>query len=423
MCVVRHCRATQKEQRMTPPGADAAHVAPTVAPETTVIPIIAAVAFCHLLNDLMQSLIPAIYPLLKDNLTLSFSQIGTITLVFQGTASVLQPLIGLYTDKRPLPYALAAGMGCTLAGLLLLAHSQTFGMVLLAVALIGLGSSIFHPESSRIARLAAGKRPGFAQSFFQVGGNFGSALGPLAAAAIVLPRGQASLEWFGVVALVGIVVLIMVGRWFIAEGLTRAKASRRRASVHSLPVGRVRIAMVVLVALTFSKFVYMASFSSYYTFYLIERFGVGVGTAQIYLFVFLAAVAAGTLIGGPIGDRIGRKQVIWLSILGVLPVSAALPHVGLEGTIMLSALAGLILASAFPAIVVYAQELLPQKVGMVAGLFFGLAFGMGAVGAAVMGRIADATSITYVFQLCAWLPAIGIAAAFLPSLKPAGSAR
>lgn len=401
-----------------PPSGDSIQDAANAASlDTTVVPIIAAVAFCHMLNDLMQSLIPAIYPLLKDNLALDFGQIGLITLVFQGTASVLQPLVGLYTDRRPLPYALAVGMGCTLIGLVLLAHSNSLGTVLASVALIGLGSSIFHPESSRIARLAAGMRPGFAQSVFQVGGNAGSALGPLAAAIIVLPRGQTSIEWFAGVALLGMAVLTMVGRWFRAEGMRRARAGRVRASLHALSPLRVRLAIGVLVALTFSKFVYMASFSSYYTFYLMENFAVSVGQAQIYLFVFLAAVAVGTIIGGPIGDRIGRKRVIWLSILGVFPLSIVLPYVGLQATIAISAAAGLILASAFPAIVVYAQELLPQKTGMVAGLFFGLAFGLGALGAAVLGEIADRTSITFVFQLCAWLPMIGLAAAFLPNLR------
>jgi MFS transporter, FSR family, fosmidomycin resistance protein len=387
--------------------------------DTTVVPIIGAVAFCHLLNDLMQSLIPAIYPLLKDNLALTFGQIGMITLVFQGVASILQPLVGLYTDKRPLPYALAAGMGFTLIGLVMLAHAGSFGLVLASVAFIGLGSSIFHPESSRIARLAAGMRPGFSQSFFQVGGNIGSSIGPLAAAAIVLPRGQTSIEWFAGVALLGMLVLGFVGRWFISEGTLRASAGRKRPALHSLSGGQVRLAIAVLIALMFAKFVYLASFSSYYTFYLIERFGLGIGAAQMYLFIFLAAVAFGTLIGGPIGDRIGRKRVIWLSILGVFPLSVVLPHVGLEATVVLSALAGMILASAFPAIIVYAQELMPQKTGMVAGLFFGLAFGMGAMGAAAMGQIADARGIVFVYQLCAWLPLIGLLAAFLPNLRAA----
>ena len=394
--------------------------ADTRATDSTVYPIIAAIAVCHLLNDLMQSLIPAIYPLLKSNLSLTFSQIGMITLVFQGVGSILQPLVGLYTDRRPLPYALASAMGFTLAGLVLLAHADSFPLVLVSVALIGLGSSIFHPESSRIARLAAGVRPGFAQSVFQVGGNAGSSLGPLAAAFIVLPRGQGSIEWIAGVALLGMVILTMVGRWFVQEGASRAKAGRARAAAQvALPAGRVRLAVAVLVALMFSKFVYLTSFSSYYTFYLIERFGMGVGQAQMLLFVFLAAVAVGTIIGGPVGDRIGRKRVIWLSILGVFPLSVILPHLGLQATVVVSGLAGMMLASAFPAIIVYAQDLMPTRTGSVAGLFFGLAFGMGAIGAAALGAIADSHGIVFVYHLCAWLPLIGVLAVFLPNLRTA----
>ena len=388
------------------------------AADSTVYPIIAAIAVCHLLNDLMQSLIPAIYPLLKANLALNFSQIGIITLVFQGIASILQPLIGLYTDRRPLPYALASAMAFSLAGLVLLANAGSFPVVLVSVALIGLGSSIFHPESSRIARLAAGMRPGFAQSVFQVGGNAGSSLGPLAAAFIVLPRGQGSIEWIAGVALLGMVILTLVGRWFVQEGASRARAGRARAAAQvSLPPGKVTLAIAVLVALMFSKFVYMTSFSSYYTFYLIERFGLSVGQSQMLLFVFLAAVAVGTIIGGPIGDRIGRKRVIWLSILGVFPLSVTLPHLGLEATVVVSALAGMLLASAFPAIIVYAQDLMPTRTGSVAGLFFGLAFGMGAIGAATLGAIADRQGIVFVYQLCAWLPLLGVLAVFLPNLR------
>ncbi len=387
------------------------------AHEATVLPIIAAIALCHMLNDLMQSLIPAIYPVLKSELALTFGQIGLITFVFQGTASVLQPLVGLYTDRRPLPYSLVAGMGLTLIGLVLLAHAERFGMVLAAVALVGCGSSVFHPESSRIARLAAGKRPGFAQSVFQVGGNAGSALGPLLAAFIVVPFGQISVEWFAGVALLGMGVLWIVGRWYGSEGVVRMTAARGRTRAASLPAGRVRLAIIVLIALTFSKFVYMAAFSSYYTFYLIDRFKLSVTDAQLCLFLFLAAVAVGTIIGGPIGDRIGRKRVIWASILGVAPLALLIPHVGLGATIGLSAAAGLILASAFPAIIVYAQDLMPAKVGLVAGLFFGLAFGLGGLGAAGIGMIADATSITYVFWLCSFLPLIGVLAVFLPDVK------
>jgi len=387
------------------------------AHDTTVLPIIAAVALCHMLNDLMQSLIPAIYPLLKSELALSFGQIGLVTFVFQGTASVLQPLVGLYTDRRPLPYSLVFGMGLTLAGLIVLANAHSFLMVLMAVALVGCGSSVFHPDSSRIARLAAGRRPGFAQSFFQVGGNAGSALGPLMAAFIVVPFGQISVEWFGLVALAGMAVLVLVGRWYASEGMARMSAARRRPRALGYPRPVVRRAMLVLIALTFSKFVYMGAYSSYFTFYLIEHFDLSVANAQISLFMFLAAVALGTIIGGPIGDRIGRKRVIWVSILGVAPIALLIPYVGLAGTIALSALAGLILASAFPAIIVYAQDLMPEKVGMVAGLFFGLAFGMGALGAAAIGMIADVTSITYVFWLTSFLPLIGVLAVFLPDVK------
>ncbi len=388
-------------------------------PEATVLPVIAAIAFCHMLNDLMQSLIPAIYPMLKDQLALTFGQIGLITFVFQGTASVLQPLVGAFTDRRPLPYTLTFGMALTLSGLVVLAHAHSFASVLCAVALIGMGSSVFHPDSSRIARLAAGRRPGFAQSLFQVGGNTGTALGPLAAALIVVPFGQISLEWFGIVALTGMVVLWLVGRWYAVEGLARMQAARARATASPLPPATVRLAMAILIALMFSKFVYTGAYSSYYTFYLIEKFALTVPQAQVYLFVFLAFVALGTIIGGPIGDRIGRKRVIWVSILGVAPLSLLIPHMGFAGTIALSSLAGMILASAFPAMVVYAQDLLPSRVGMIAGLLFGLAFGMGAMGAAVIGYLADATSITYVFWLSGFLPLIGVLALFLPDVKHA----
>jgi FSR family fosmidomycin resistance protein-like MFS transporter len=391
--------------------------APARSAEATVLPIIAAVAFCHMLNDLIQSLIPAIYPILKTELALTFGQIGLITFVFQGTASLLQPLVGIYTDRRPLPYSLVFGMGLSLAGLVLLAHAPSFAVVLAAVALIGMGSSVFHPESSRIARLAAGRRPGFAQSLFQVGGNAGSAFGPLLAAFIVVPFGQISIEWFGAVALLGMGVLWAVGRWYRAEGFSRMRAAKGRPVAAALPRRTVRLAILVLIALTFSKFVYMGAYSSYFTFYLIERFGVSVPAAQIYLFVFLAAVAIGTIIGGPIGDRIGRKRVIWISILGVAPIALLVPFAGLAGTVALSALAGMVLASAFPAIIVYAQDLMPTKVGLVAGLFFGLAFGLGGLGAAAIGVIADATSITHVFWLCSFLPLIGVLAVFLPDVK------
>ncbi|QYZ71272.1 MFS transporter [Neotabrizicola shimadae] len=383
----------------------------------TVLPIIGAIAVCHMLNDLMQSLIPAIYPILKDELALTFGQIGLITFVFQGVASLLQPVVGLYTDRRPLPFSLVAGMGFTLLGLLLLAKAAAFWVVLVAVALVGLGSSVFHPESSRIARLAAGKRPGFAQSVFQVGGNAGSAIGPLLAAFIVVPFGQGSIGWFALVALAGMTVLWVVGRWYAAEGMRRMHAGRAVRAGHDLAQARVVLAICVLIALTFSKFVYMAAYSSYYTFWLIDRFQVSVPQAQLFLFLFLLAVAVGTIIGGPIGDRIGRKRVIWVSILGVSPLALLVPHLPLWPSVAVSALAGMVLASAFPAIIVYAQDLLPKKVGLVAGLFFGLAFGMGALGAAALGQIADATSIGHVFFLCSFLPLIGVLAVFLPDVK------
>ncbi len=387
------------------------------SPETTVAPVIFAVALGHFLNDLMQSLIPAGYPLLKDNLDLSFTQIGLITLVFQGTASILQPLIGLYTDKRPMPFALSAGMASTGIGLILLAHATSFGLVLLSVALIGLGSSIFHPESSRIVRLAAGMRPGFAQSVFQVGGNAGSALGPLAAAFIVLERGQVSIEWFAAVALAGMVLLYFIGRWYQTAGANRAAQRKARAQASAPPRDVARRGMALLIVLIFSKFVYSVSFSSYYNFYLIERFDLSMAQANLSLFVFLAAVAEGTIIGGPIGDRIGRRRVILWSILGILPLSLSLPFLPLVPTIIVAALAGLVLASAFPAMVVYAQDLMPHNTGMVAGLLFGLAFGIAAIGAAILGVMADHWGIVAVYHICAVLPLLGLAAFLLPDTR------
>ncbi|HOZ34022.1 MAG TPA: MFS transporter [Tabrizicola sp.] len=386
--------------------------------DSTVVQVILAVALGHFLNDLMQSLIPAAYPLLKDNLALSFSQIGLVTLVFQGTASILQPLVGLYTDRRPLPYAMAAGMASTGCGLVLLAHAQSFGIVLLAVALIGLGSSIFHPEASRIARLAAGMRPGFAQSLFQVGGNAGSAIGPLAAAFVVMQRGQLSIEWFAGVALVGMALLWGVGRWYVAVGAARALARKSRArTVQALPTATVRIGMVLLIVLMVSKFVYSVSLSSYYTFYLIERYGLSVNQSQLCLFIFLASVALGTIIGGPIGDRIGRRRVILWSILGILPLTLVVPWLPLVPSVIAVSLAGMILASAFPAMVVYAQDLLPQSTGMVAGLLFGLAFGIAALGAAGLGVLADHWGIVSVYRICSVLPVLGLAAFLLPDLR------
>lgn len=381
--------------------------------------VLTAISFCHFLNDMMQSVIPAIYPILKSAYRLDFGQIGLITLTVQLTASLLQPVVGLYTDRRPTPYSLAIGMGATLVGLILLSIAPTFGMILIAVALVGVGSSVFHPESSRVARMASGGQHGFAQSLFQVGGNAGSAVGPLLAAFIVLPAGQRSIAWFSVAALVGIVVLSRVGGWYKARRGSLAKAKAVTHEIHArLSSKTVAIAIAILIALMFSKFFYLASLSSYYTFFLISKFQVSVRTAQIYLFIFLGAVATGTIVGGPVGDRIGRKYVIWWSILGVLPFTVMLPYVNLFWTGFLTVIIGLVLASAFSAIVVYAQDLVPGKVGTVSGLFFGLAFGMGGVGAALLGRLADTTSIDFVYRICSFLPVIGLLAAFLPNLEP-----
>jgi len=380
--------------------------------------VLLAISFSHLLNDMMQSLIPAMYPMLKSAYRLSFVQVGLITFTFQVTASLLQPIIGAFTDRKPKPYSLAVGMGFTLCGLLLLAAGREFAVLLLAAALVGTGSSVFHPESSRVARMASGGAHGLAQSIFQVGGNIGSAIGPLLAAFIVLPLGQKSVAWFGLFALLGIVVLTRVGRWAHEHGLARLAPRPRRAdAAPALGAARVRGAIAVLLALIFSKYFYLASLTSYYTFYLIEHFHVAVRDAQIMLFTFLGAVALGTIFGGPLGDRFGRKIVIWASILGVLPFTLMLPHASLFWTVVLTAPIGFILSSAFPAIVVYAQELMPGKTGTVAGLFFGFAFGMGAIGAAVLGALADATSIEFVYRVCAWLPTLGILAVLLPKVE------
>ena len=386
------------------------------AAASTAVTVLAALSFCHLLNDMMQSLLPALYPVLKTSLGLGFGEIGLITFTYQVTASLLQPVIGLVADKRPRPYSLAVGMGFTLVGLLLLAHSGSFLIVLLASMLIGTGSSIFHPEASRVARYASGGRHGLAQSFFQVGGNVGSATGPLLAAFIVLPRGQGSVGWFSLAALLGMFVLGRVGIWY--RDHLRAKAKAGPAAVHEtgLSKGKTGVAIAILLLLVFSKYFYLASITSYFTFYLIDKFHLSVQGSQVYLFIFLGAVALGTILGGPIGDRFGRKRVIWASILGVLPFTLMMPYANLFWTGTLSAIIGVILASAFPAIIVYAQELLPGKVGMVAGLFFGFAFGMGGIGAAVLGELADHTSIRFVYDVCAFLPAIGLLTAFLPSL-------
>lgn len=367
-----------------------------------------------------QSLLAAIYPILKTSFHLDFSQIGLITLVFQVTASLLQPVVGIYTDKRSTPYSLAIGMCFTLFGLLFLSVAPRYGMLLMAAALIGMGSSIFHPESSRVARMASGGQHGLAQSLFQVGGNGGTALGPLLAAFIVVPRGQGSIAWFSLAALLAIAILWRVGLWYKAHQAERAKRKAHTGGSHDgpvLPPRKVAFVISILVALIFSKYFYLASISSYYTFYLINKFHIPVRDAQLYLFLFLGATAVGTFAGGPVGDRIGRKYVIWVSILGVLPFTLLLPYVGLFWTAVLTVLIGLIIASAFSAILVYAQELVPGRVGMISGLFFGFAFGMGGIGAAVLGRLADLTSISFVYRVCAFLPAIGLLTAFLPDLE------
>ncbi|MBW8746863.1 MAG: MFS transporter [Acidobacteria bacterium] len=381
--------------------------------------VLGGASLCHMLNDMLQSLFVAAYPIFKGNFHLSFGQIGALTLVFQITASLLQPLVGLYTDRRPQPYSLPVGMTISMSGLLVLAFAQNYGMLLVGGALLGVGSSIFHPESSRLARLASGGAHGMAQSVFQVGGNFGSSLGPLLIAFVVLPRGQKSLAWFTLAALFGIVLLTGLGHWYKQHG--QAIQKKHAAVKHTLNLSRKRIggALAVLILLTLSKYFYLASITSYYVFYLMQHFHTGERDAQLYLFLFLAAVAAGTVIGGPVGDRIGRKKVIWISILGVLPLTLVLPYVALPVTVALSVVIGLVIASAFSAILVYAQELLPGRVGMVSGLFFGLAFGLGGLGAAVLGALADHTSIDFVYKVCSVLPALGLLTGFLPDIhKP-----
>ncbi|GAB4070355.1 MFS transporter [Ancylobacter sonchi] len=397
-------------------------VADRASPVRTHYLVLGAAGLCHMLNDMLQSLFIAAYPVFKGNFDLNYAQIGLLTLVYNVTASLLQPLVGLYTDRRPQPYSLPFGMGMSMLGLLVLAFAGSFEVLLAGGVLLGIGSSIFHPESSRIARLASGGAYGLAQSTFQVGGNIGSALGPLLLVAVVLPRGQESLAWFCLAALGGIILLTGLGNWYKANG--HARLSGGPATL--IPrLGRAKVigAVAILVCLLVSKWFYLASFTSFYVFYLMQHFGTTEEQAQLYLFVFLAAVAVGTLVGGPLGDRIGRKAIIWGSIFGVLPFSLVLPHVGLTATLVLSVVIGLILASAFSAIVVYAQELMPGRVGMVSGLFFGLAFGLGGIGAAVLGVLADWTSLTFVFEACAFLPAIGILAALLPNLGDARPAR
>lgn len=385
--------------------------------QNSALGILFALSFCHLLNDSIQALLPAIYPLLKESFSLSFTRIGLITLTFQMVGSVFQPLVGFYTDRHPKPYSLVAGMGITLVGLAALALAPSYAAVLLAAAMVGLGSAIFHPESSRMARLASGGSHGFAQSLFQVGGNAGSSLGPLLAAGVITRYGRQHILWFTLLPVAGMFVLARVGSWYRQHVNERRAGRGAEAPHHPVALAQVPFVLGILLCLMFSKFFYLASMTNYYTFYLIQRFGVSVPQSQIYLFVFLFAVAAGTIAGGPIGDRIGRKPVIWISILGMAPFALLLPHANLLGTAVLSIVNGLILASAFPAILVYATELLPGKVGTIAGLFFGFAFGLAGIASAVLGKLADATSIIEVVKVCSFLPLLGLLTAFLPDLK------
>ena len=405
----------------------ALHAEPRLAiAERTSFKILLAVSVCHLLNDTVQSLLPALYPLLRNTFRLNFGQVGLIAFTATFTSSLLQPLVGLYSDRHPKPYFLAAGMGVTLTGLLTLAVSPTYAIVLIAAGLIGTGSAVFHPESSRVARMASGGQHGFAQSIFQVGGNAGSALGPLLAA-FVLSNGQSSIAWFSILALIAMILLVRIGHWANRYRLGQRAATtipfgtHITGSVHThhstVSSRKIALAMGVLIILMFSKFFYLASLTSYYTFYLMDRFHISVQSAQVHLFIFLGAVAAGTIIGGPVGDRFGRKFVIWWSILGVLPFSALLPYANIFWTRILSVVIGVILASAFSAILVYAQDLVPSKIGTVSGLFFGLAFGLGGIGAALLGKLADHTSINFVYRVCSLLPALGMLTAFLPDLS------
>jgi MFS transporter, FSR family, fosmidomycin resistance protein len=404
-----------KEEKMLAPEGQLTAVLPSA--ETTVFSVIFAISFCHLLNDMMQILLPSIYPNLASGLKLSFAQVGAITMVYQVTASLLQPLVGLQADRRPAPFALPGGTLFSLGGLVVISMARSYGMVLAGSSMLGMGSSIFHPESSRVARMAAGKRHGMAQSLFQVGGNAGSAVGPIAAALVVVRYGQSSLAFFGLLALLSFAVLWKVAVWYRDHGLARLEENRRTLERVTLPQGAVKRGVAILMVLIFSKYVYLTSLTSYFTFYLIQRFGVSVRVAELHLSVFLAAVALGTFLGGPVGDRMGRKYVIWVSILGVLPFTLLLPHVNLFWTGVLSVIIGMVIASAFPAIVVFGQELIPAKVGMISGLFFGFAFGVAGLGAAVLGRVADAHGIYAVYRICAFLPAIGLLAGFLPDLR------
>src|SRR5947209_12909953 len=388
------------------------------AAEGTVYSVLLTISFSHLLNDTIQSLIPSIYPLVKASFRLNFAQVGLITLVFQLAASLLQPFVGFYTDKKPQPFSLATGMGFTLIGLLCLAFSSGFAWLLISVGLIGMGSSVFHPEASKVAYMASGNRRGLAQSIFQVGGNAGSALGPLLAALIIVPYGQTNIVWFSLVALLAIIILITVGNWYKnnkhrIKGKAHAHDLEKRGN---LSKATITMSIVILLVLIFSKYFYLASISSYYTFFLIDKFHISVQSSQLHLFIFLFSTAAGTLIGGPIGDKFGRKYVIWFSILGVAPFTLLLPYVSLFWTSILTIFIGFIISSAFSAILVYAQELLPGKVGTIAGLFFGFAFGMGGIGSALLGMLADHTSIGFVFKVCAFLPLIGLLTGFLPNL-------
>ena len=400
----------------TAPMASASTASASTAHSTT-FAIILSLSFCHLLNDMMQSLVPALYPILKENYALSFGQIGLITLAFQFTASMLQPVVGMYTDRKPQPYSLMVGMGFTLVGLLMMSRAHSYPVILLSAALIGMGSSVFHPEASRVARMAAGGRYGLAQSLFQVGGNIGGASGPLLAAFIVVPKGQESLIYFCGAAVIAMTVLFQVGNWYRARRAATKPVARKAASTGgamALTRGRVLFAVVILVTLLFSKNVYQASLGSYYTFYLIQKFGLSVQTAQFYLVAFLAGVVVGTLLGGWVGDRVGRIPVMWFSILGALPFALMLPHANLFWTAVLAVMVAMIMASAFPAILVYAQELLPGRVGLVAGMFFGFSFGLGGLGAAALGKLADWTSIETVYQVTPFLLCLGLLTAFLP---------
>jgi len=383
----------------------------------TTFAVILSLSFCHLLNDMMQSLVPALYPILKDSYALSFGQIGFITLAFQCTASMLQPVVGMYTDRKPQPYSLTVGMGFTLVGLLLMSQANSYPLILFAAALIGMGSSVFHPEASRVARMAAGGRYGLAQSLFQVGGNMGSAAGPLLAAFIVVPAGQRSIVWFSAAALVAMIVLFQIGHWYKANRTSQKPATRKTAAAAghvTLSKAKVGVAVAILVALLFSKNVYSASLGSYFTFYLIQKFGVEVQTAQLFLFAFLVGIVAGTILGGVVGDRVGRIPVMWFSIVGALPFALMLPYANLFWTGILAVTVAIIMASAFSAILVYAQDLLPGRVGLVAGMFFGVSFGLGGLGAAALGEIADHAGIEAVYKVTPFLLLLGLLTAFLP---------